>query len=76
MPEVDLQKVRAWVDARNQALPERARGLIVFELDETPRPLTIRECRPPWNPAYSTEWSRKAVARLRYTATRSEWSLY
>ncbi len=76
IPELDLRRVRRWVDARNDSLPERARGLIRFELDVTDRTVTILECRPPWKPEYGPEWTRFPIARLRYTKTRREWSLY
>jgi len=32
--------------------------------------------RPPWRPDFGPEWTRFPVARLRYTKTRGEWSLY
>ena len=76
IPENDLARLRRWVDARNADLPERARGLIRYELDVTDRTVTIVECRPPWRPEYGPEWTRFPIARLRYTKTRGEWSLY
>lgn len=68
--------MQRWVDARNEGLPERARGLTRYELDVTDRTVTILECRPPWRPEDGTEWTRFPVARLRFTKTRGEWSLY
>lgn len=76
IPEIDLVRIRRWVDARNANLPERARGLVRYELDVTDRTVTILECRPPWQSDYGPEWTRFPVARLRYTKTRSEWLLY
>jgi hypothetical protein len=75
-PDTDLARVRRWVDARNARLPERAVGLIRYEMDVDARAVTILECRPPWRPEYGTEWTRLSVARLRYTETRREWQLY
>lgn len=76
IPEVDLARVRKWIEARNANMPEHARGQIRYELDVTDRTVTILECRPPWRPAYGPEWTRSPVARLRYTKSRAEWSLY
>lgn len=76
IPEVDLARIQRWVDVRNANLPERAQGLIRYDLDVTDRTVTILECRPPWRPDYGSEWTRHPVARLRYTKTRGEWSLY
>lgn len=71
----DLERVRRWVTERNAALPGDVRDRLHYELDETPRHLTIIECRPSWRPEGGT-WSRIPVARLRFTTTRNEWALY
>ena len=76
IPERDLARIRRWVEARNSDLPEFAQGLIRYELDVTDRTVTILECRPPWRPDFGPEWTRFPIARLRYTRTRGEWSLY
>lgn len=76
IPELDLTRIRRCVVARSFDLPERAQGLIRYELDVTDRTVTILECRPPWRPDFGPEWTRFPVARLRYTKTRGEWSLY
>ncbi len=76
IPDDDLARLRRRVDARNAALPKRARGLIRYQLDVTDRTVTIMECRPPWRPEYGPEWTRFPIARLLYTKTRGEWSLY
>jgi len=76
IPELDLTRIRRWVEARNSDLLDRAQGLIRYELDVTNRTVTILECRPPWRPDFGPEWTRFPVARLRYTKTRGEWSLY
>lgn len=76
IPEVDLNRVQRWVDARNEGLPEDVHELIRYELDIADRTLTILECRPPWRPEYGPEWTRSPIARLRYTKARGEWSLY
>jgi hypothetical protein len=76
IPEVDLARIQRWVDARNANLSRRAQGLIRYDLDVTDRTVTFLECRPPWRPDFGPEWTRHPVARLRYTKTRGEWSLY
>lgn len=76
IPDLDLVRIRRWVEALNSDLPEHAQGLIRYELDVTDRTVTVLECRPPWRPDFGPEWTRFPVARLRYTKTRGEWSLY
>lgn len=77
LPETDVARVKRWAQARNDELPERAVGLIRFEIDVGDRALTIRECRPPWrDDDPDRPWTRRGVARLRYTQKRREWTLY
>lgn len=76
IPETDLARVRRWMKARNDAVPEHARGQIRFELDVGDRAITIYECHPPWREDMGPDWTRVPSARLRYTKTRNEWSLY
>jgi hypothetical protein len=76
LPELDLARIRRYVEARNERLPERARGQIHYEVDVDARSVTILECRPPWRPEYGPEWTRFPIARLRYTKSRKEWALY
>jgi len=76
IPDTDLARVQRWVRARNDRLPVEARPLLRIELEVSNRALTILECRPPWRPDMGTEWTRLPVARLRYTESRREWSLY
>lgn len=76
IPEPDLARVRRWVDARNDEIPEHVRDQVRFEMDVAGRSLTILECRPPWRGDFGPEWTRFPIARLRYTKARNEWSLY
>lgn len=76
VPQTDVVRAQSWVDARNEDIPETARDLLRIDIDVADRTITIVECRPPWNPKFGTEWSRLPVARMRYTKTRSEWTLY
>ncbi len=38
--------------------------------------VTIVECRAPWREDYGPDWTARGIARLRYTAARSVWTLY
>jgi hypothetical protein len=38
--------------------------------------ITILERRPPWNPAYGSEWSSMTIAQLRYDEPTRRWRLY
>jgi hypothetical protein len=38
--------------------------------------ITILERRPPWNPAYGSEWSSMRIAQLRYVEPTRRWTLY
>jgi hypothetical protein len=76
IPELDRHRISRWVDARNASLPEAARDKIRYELDITASTTTILECRPPWRADYGPEWTRFPIARLRYTKTQRQWSLY
>lgn len=38
--------------------------------------ITILERRPPWNPAYGSEWSSMKIAQLRYDKPTRHWKLY
>jgi hypothetical protein len=49
-----------------------------YKIDHTVRgaSITIVERRPPWNPAYGSEWSSLNVAHLRYDETAQRWRLF
>jgi hypothetical protein len=69
-----VARVRSWCVER---IPEPVRDQIRVDCDVAATHLTIVECRPPWRPGDSNRaWTRQPVARLRYTKTRREWSLY
>jgi hypothetical protein len=73
IPEADVERVRRWCAER---VPERVRDQIRIDCEVTPRHITIVERRPPWNEGMGPEWTRHAVARLRYTARQGVWTLY
>jgi hypothetical protein len=54
----------------------RVAHLIRLEIDVKGGYVTILECRPPWLPDMGPEWTRFPIARLRFTASRGEWTLY
>lgn len=77
LPETDLARIHRWVRGQNQKIPAHARDEVRIELDVDARSVTILECRPPWDPErMGPAWTRSRVARLRYTRSRREWSLY
>lgn len=57
-------------------VPEHVLHEMRVECEVAPRYLTIVERRAPWREDFGPEWSRRAVARLRYTKARQEWALY
>jgi hypothetical protein len=73
IPELDVARVRLWCE---QCVPARVRDQLRVEVDVALRHLTIFECRPPWGADASEEWTRFAIARLRYTQRINAWSLY
>ncbi|MFI5042764.1 MAG: DUF3024 domain-containing protein [Acidimicrobiales bacterium] len=76
LPEIDVVRVRRWAGARNERLPERARGQIRYELDVADRFVTLVECRPPWRPEYGPDWTRLPIVRFHYTSARREWATF
>lgn len=76
LPELDIARIRRFVDQRNERIAPLVRDQIRIELDVDAGSATILECRPPWRPEYGPEWTRFPIARLRYTKTRKEWALY
>jgi hypothetical protein len=76
LPETDLARVHRWVAARNEQIPPEAKSKIRVEAEVTERAVTIVECSPPWDPELGPDWLRVPVARLRYTKSSCEWSLF
>ncbi|MFV0259268.1 MAG: DUF3024 domain-containing protein [Acidimicrobiales bacterium] len=74
IPDLDLARVRRWVDGRNGELPTHLREKLRFEIDLTDRAITVYESRLS-NPA-DDQWDKVAVCRFRYTMTKREWALY
>ena len=77
LPETDFARIDRWVKQENERIPPHARSEVRIELDVDARSVTILECRPPWDPErMGQEWTRSPVARLRYTRSHREWTLY
>lgn len=73
VPELDLARIRRYCAGR---LPARVAHVVRLEIEVDGRSVTILECRPPWTPDIGPAWTRFPIARLRFTASRSEWTLY
>jgi hypothetical protein len=71
MPETDVARAQRWCRDR---VPGHLRDQVRIEVDVEARHLTIVECRPPWDGV--GDWTRLAIARLRYTKASGLWSLY
>lgn len=77
LPETDLARIHRWVQKENERIPPHARTDVRIELDVDARSVTILECGPPWDPERAgPEGTRSPFARLRYTRSRREWTLY
>lgn len=76
IPDLDLARVRRWVDERNAGMPPEVQAQIRYEIDLTDWAITVLECRPPWREGIGSEWTRLPICRFRYTKVRAEWSLY
>ena len=72
VPEIDLQRITKWCLAETSPLHS---DQLRVEADVTAAAVTIVETRPPWDDP-TGEWTRFPIARLRYTATTGEWTLY
>ena len=73
VPELDANRVRTWAADRT---PADLRDEMRVEVDETPRGLTILDCRPPWSDLVGDEWTRAPIARLAYSKQEGQWTLY
>jgi hypothetical protein len=73
LPEADVAIVQDLCDGR---VPDHARDQLRVELERSGQALTIFECRPPWREDYGPEWTRSAIAKLRYVGTTRLWTLY
>ena len=72
VPELDVTRVQRWCAAR---VPGRARHQVRVECEIAPRHLTVVERRAPWRADVGPEWTSFPIARLRYTAATTSWTL-
>lgn len=73
MRELDVARVRRW--CRGRVPPHQCHEVRV-ECDVTARHLTILQCRVVRPDGGAEAWIREPLARLRYTASLQEWTLY
>ncbi|MDT5367723.1 MAG: hypothetical protein QOC62_2154, partial [Mycobacterium sp.] len=73
LPDLDVARVQRWCAAR---VPEHARHQVRVECVIADRHLTVLERRAPWREDFGPEWTSFPIARLRYTATTKNWTLY
>ena len=73
VPELDLARIRRYCAGR---IPAHVAHLVRLEVDVDGRSVTILECRPPWSSDAGPAWTRFPIARLRFVASRTEWTLY
>jgi hypothetical protein len=73
LPALDVAAVRASCDQR---VPPHAIHQVRVEAIIDARAITIVERRAPWRADYVPEWTTSPVARLRYSTSRGEWTLF
>lgn len=73
LDDADVARVREFCDVR---VPAHARHQVHLEVEQTPQALTIVECRAPWREDFGPAWTRRPIARLRYTTATQVWTLY
>ncbi|HEY4753084.1 MAG TPA: DUF3024 domain-containing protein, partial [Candidatus Limnocylindrales bacterium] len=56
--------------------PARLADQIRIEVEVDGVAVTIVERRAPWSPSLGPEWSRLPVARLRFSPTNGQWTLF
>lgn len=73
IPAHDLAMIRAFAASRS---PARVAHLVRIEVDVKGRAATRVECRAPWSSRIGPEWTRFPIARMRFNASTSRWTLY
>lgn len=71
IPELDLARIHRWA---GKQVPARVRDLVRFEAEVDGHRVTIVEFQPSFRD--KQEWMGHPIARLRYTRTTGEWTLY
>jgi hypothetical protein len=73
LPGLDVAVIRHYCEQR---VPPRALHQVRVEADVGDRTVTVTECRAPWREDFGPEWTRRGIARFRYTAKHEHWTLY
>ncbi|WP_354700201.1 hypothetical protein DSM112329_00465 [Paraconexibacter sp. AEG42_29] len=73
LPERDITAVRHHCEQR---IPPEVADELRIEADVDARGITIVGCRPPWRKDHDPAWTRRGVARLRWTSKYETWTLY
>ena len=74
-PEVEfaVKLVERYAAAK---VPTEVQDQVRLEVETAGNSITIWECRPPWRPEYGPEWTRKGIARFRYSPNEKSWTVY
>ncbi len=70
---LDVAAIRRYCEQR---VPPDALDEVRIEAEVAGRAVTVVECRGPWRENDGPEWTRRGIARLRYTAKQKTWMLY
>lgn len=73
LPGLDVAAIRHHCEQR---VPPHALDQVRVEADVTDRTVTVMECRVPRREDYGPEWTRRGIARFRYTVKHKHWTLY
>jgi hypothetical protein len=72
-PPLDIAAVIAYCEQR---VPPHALYQVRMEAIVDRHAVTLVERRAPWRPEFGPEWTRSPVARLRWSVSRREWTLF
>ena len=72
-PPLDVAAVIAYCDQR---VPQHALYQVRMEAVVDRHAVTLVERRAPWRPEFGPDWTRSPVARLRWSVSRREWTLF
>jgi hypothetical protein len=70
---LDIAAVIAYCEQR---VPPHALHQVRMEAVVDRHAVTLVERRAPWRPDFGPEWTSSPVARLRWSVSRREWTLY
>jgi hypothetical protein len=73
LPGLAVAAVRHYCEQR---IPPHALDQVRVEAVVDRGAVTIVERRPPWREDFGPEWTEQGIARLRWTGTCGEWTLY